>query len=88
MQRTAGLYGSIIVQLPDSQNEPFYYDDEASVLLSDWWHKSMYEQQLGLDSIPFRFVGEPQVSIQKSSGPMFRFFFFFFFFLDCFVPEG
>ncbi|CAM6004310.1 unnamed protein product [Sphagnum balticum] len=68
MQRTAGLYGSIIVQLPDSQKEPFDYDDEASVLLSDWWHKSIYEQQLGLDSIPFRFVGEPQSLLIEGRG--------------------
>jgi hypothetical protein len=46
MQRSGGLYGSLIVDLPASKKEPFTYDGE---------------HELGLNSIPFRFVGEPQV---------------------------
>jgi FtsP/CotA-like multicopper oxidase with cupredoxin domain len=61
MQRSGGLYGSLIVDLPASKKEPFTYDGEHSILINDWWHKSIYEQELGLNSIPFRFVGEPQV---------------------------
>lgn len=63
MQRAAGLFGSIIVSLPPGKTEPFAYDSELSILLNDWWHKSIYQQELGLDSIPFQFVGEPQVCI-------------------------
>lgn len=62
MQREAGLYGSIRVLLPDSQPEPFLYDYDRSILLTDWYHKSTYEQAAGLSSIPFVWVGEPQVS--------------------------
>jgi FtsP/CotA-like multicopper oxidase with cupredoxin domain len=61
MQRAAGLFGSLIVSLPPGKTEPFSYDGDLSVLLSDWYHKSIYQQELGLSSIPFQFVGEPQV---------------------------
>lgn len=60
MQRAGGLFGSLIVSI-SLHKEPFAYDGEHSIILTDWWHKSIYEQQLGLTSIPFRFVGEPQV---------------------------
>ncbi|CAK9208857.1 unnamed protein product [Sphagnum troendelagicum] len=68
MQRSAGLYGSIIVSLPANKVEPFHYDEEISLLLSDWWHKSMYEQELGLHSIPPRYVGEPQSLLIEGRG--------------------
>jgi len=61
MQRSAGLYGMIIVAVPDGVAEPFSYDYDRSLAFSDWWHKSTYEQAAGLASIPFVFVGEPQV---------------------------
>jgi len=66
MQRAAGLFGSLIVSLPPNKKEPFTYDAELSILLTDWWHKSIYEQQLGLNSIPFQFVGEPQVKLHAN----------------------
>ena len=61
MQRSAGLYGSLIVDLPKGQNEPFHYDDEFNLLLSDLWHTSSHEQEVGLSSLPFKWIGEPQV---------------------------
>ena len=61
MQRDAGLYGSIRVALPDGQLEPFTYDYDRSIILNDWYHKSTYELSTGLSSIPFAWVGEPQV---------------------------
>ncbi len=61
MQRAAGLFGSLIVSLPPGEKEPFSYDGEFSLLLTDWYHQSIYLQELGLSSIPFKFVGEPQV---------------------------
>lgn len=63
MQRDAGLYGSIRVALPDGKSEPFSYDYDRSIILTDWYHKSSYEQATGLSSIPFVWVGEPQVNI-------------------------
>ncbi|KAF6149209.1 hypothetical protein GIB67_026065 [Kingdonia uniflora] len=60
MQREAGLYGSIQVSLPDGQQEPFSYDDDLSIILNDWYHKTPFEQATGLSSIPFGWVGEPQ----------------------------
>lgn len=61
MQRSAGLYGSLIVDMADGEKEPFRYDAEFNLLLSDWWHKSVHEQEVGLSSNPFRWIGEPQV---------------------------
>ena len=61
MQREAGIYGSIRVALPDGESEPFAYDYDRSIILTDWYHKSTYEQATGLSSIPFQWVGEPQV---------------------------
>jgi L-ascorbate oxidase len=68
MQRSGGLYGSLIVDLPSTKKEPFAYDDEHNLVLNDWWHKSIYEQELGLNSIPFRFVGEPQSLLIQGRG--------------------
>jgi len=61
MQRAAGLYGSLIVDLPSNQSEPFHYDGEFNLLLSDLWHTRSHEQEVGLSSAPMRWVGEPQV---------------------------
>ena len=62
MQRAAGLYGSLIGDLPKGQKEPFHYDGEFNLLLSDWWHRSTHEQEVGLSSKPFKWVNEPQVN--------------------------
>ncbi|CAM6126865.1 unnamed protein product [Calypogeia fissa] len=68
MQRAAGFYGSLIVDLPDGEKEPFYYDGELSIVLNDWWHTSTFDQELGLDSIPFRWIGEPQSLLIQGRG--------------------
>ncbi|XP_010251700.1 PREDICTED: L-ascorbate oxidase-like [Nelumbo nucifera] len=68
MQRSAGLYGSLIVDVADGQKEPFHYDGEFSLLLSDWWHQSIHEQEVGLSSIPFRWIGEPQSLLINGRG--------------------
>ena len=61
MQRLAGLYGSLIVEVGEGEKEPFHYDGEFSLLLSDWWHMSSHEQELVISSKPFRWIGDPQV---------------------------
>ncbi|KAK1587424.1 hypothetical protein Q3G72_012705 [Acer saccharum] len=68
MQREAGLYGSIRVSLPAGVSEPFAYDDDRSIILMDWYHKSAYEQAAGLVSIPFQWVGEPQSILINGKG--------------------
>ncbi|XP_047952361.1 L-ascorbate oxidase [Salvia hispanica] len=60
MQREAGLYGSIRVLLNEGESEPFQYDYDRSIILNDWYHKSTHELSLGLSSIPFAWVNEPQ----------------------------
>lgn len=65
MQRAAGLYGSLIVDLPKGQNEPFHYDGEFNLLLSDLWHTSSHEQEVGLSTKPLKWIGEPQVILTE-----------------------
>ena len=62
MQRESGLYGSIRVSVRDNFTEPFAYDYDRSIILTDWYHNSTYEQATGLSSKPFVWVGEPQVN--------------------------
>ncbi|QCE01521.1 L-ascorbate oxidase [Vigna unguiculata] len=68
LQRTAGLYGFLIVDLAKGKKEAFGYDGEFNLLLSDWWHKTTREQELGLSSIPFRWVNEPQSLLMNGRG--------------------
>ncbi|KAJ4769846.1 L-ascorbate oxidase [Rhynchospora pubera] len=60
MQRAAGLYGLLIVDVKEGEKEKFKYDGEINMLLSDWYHQDIYTQMVGLSSNPFRWIGEPQ----------------------------
>ncbi|XP_072964364.1 L-ascorbate oxidase-like [Typha angustifolia] len=68
MQRAAGLYGSLIVDVADGEQEPFHYDSDLTLLLSDWYHKNIYAQMVGLSSKPFRWIGEPQTLLINGRG--------------------
>ncbi|KAK2991654.1 hypothetical protein RJ640_023795 [Escallonia rubra] len=68
MQRSAGLYGSLIVDVAEGKREPFHYDGEFSLLLSDWWHKDVHQQEVDLTSKPFRWIGEPQTLLINGRG--------------------
>ncbi|CBI24374.3 unnamed protein product, partial [Vitis vinifera] len=68
MQRSAGLYGSLVVEVGEGQKEPFHYDGEFNLLLSDWWHKGSQEQEVALSSKPFRWIGEPQTLLINGRG--------------------
>ncbi|XP_077252455.1 L-ascorbate oxidase-like [Tasmannia lanceolata] len=68
MQRSAGLYGSLIVEVAEGQKEPFHYDGELNMLLSDWWHQNIQDQMVGLSSNPMRWIGEPQSILINGRG--------------------
>ncbi|KAL6338730.1 hypothetical protein AAG906_023879 [Vitis piasezkii] len=68
MQREAGLYGSIRVSVARGKTEPFSYDHDRSIILTDWYHNTTYEQALGLSSNPFDWVGEPQSLLIQGKG--------------------
>ncbi|KAK9939404.1 hypothetical protein M0R45_016100 [Rubus argutus] len=68
MQRSAGLYGSLIVEVAEGEKEPFHYDGEMNLLLSDWWHESVHHQEVGLSSNPMRWIGEPQSLLMNGRG--------------------
>lgn len=61
MQREEGLNGMIQVKPARGQREPFVYDFDRSIMLTDWYHKTALEHAIGLSSVPFVWVGEPQV---------------------------
>ena len=65
MQRSAGLYGMMIVRAP---KEKLRYDGEFNLLLSDWWHQSTHSQELALSSSPMRWIGEPQSLLINGRG--------------------
>jgi hypothetical protein len=52
------------VDVADGEEEPFKYDGELNLLLSDWYHESIYNQMVGLSSSPMRWIGEPQVNLR------------------------
>ncbi|BBN18889.1 L-ascorbate oxidase [Marchantia polymorpha subsp. ruderalis] len=60
MQRAAGFYGALNVHPRNRTVEPFKYDKEYTILLNDWWHKSVHEQEYNLLADSFKWVGEPQ----------------------------
>ncbi|KAL8545014.1 hypothetical protein ACS0TY_005281 [Phlomoides rotata] len=68
MQRSAGLYGSLIVDVAEGFREKFAYDGEFNILLSDWWHKTSHEQEVDLSSKPMRWIGEPQTLLINGRG--------------------
>ncbi|CAN0901908.1 L-ascorbate oxidase [Linum grandiflorum] len=68
MQRSAGLNGMIVVSPRIGPVEPFSYDHDRSMLLTDWYHASTFEQAAGLSSVPFVFVGEPQSLLINGRG--------------------
>ncbi|XP_062179141.1 L-ascorbate oxidase-like [Phragmites australis] len=68
MQRAAGLYGSLIVDVAKGEEEPFKYDGELNLLLSDWYHESIHTQMVALSSKPFRWIGEPQSLLINGRG--------------------
>ncbi|KAL1555161.1 L-ascorbate oxidase [Salvia divinorum] len=68
MQRSAGLYGSLIVDVAEGEKEKFEYDGEFNILLSDWWHKGSHEQEVDLSSKPMRWIGEPQSLLVNGRG--------------------
>ncbi|KAL6602885.1 hypothetical protein ACP70R_043246 [Stipagrostis hirtigluma subsp. patula] len=70
MQRAAGLYGSLIVDVPEGKKEPFKYDGELSMLLSDWYHEALYAQAAGLErkGKHFQWIGEPQTLLINGKG--------------------
>ncbi|KAF8648325.1 hypothetical protein HU200_064906 [Digitaria exilis] len=70
MQRAAGLYGSLIVDVAEGEEEPFKYDGELNLLLSDWYHEAVYAQAAGLERKDdhFQWVGEPQTVLINGRG--------------------
>ncbi|WCJ41514.1 L-ascorbate oxidase [Euphorbia peplus] len=68
MQRSAGLYGFLIVDVEEGESEPFRYDGEINLLLSDWWHQSSHHQEVRLSSNPMKWIGEPQTLLINGRG--------------------
>ena len=65
--RSAGLYGMLIIHPLVSEQLP-YYDEERSLLLSDWYHGSHLEIVVGLLEESFRWAGDPQSILINGKG--------------------
>uniref|UniRef100_A0A0R0EHK2 L-ascorbate oxidase n=1 Tax=Glycine max TaxID=3847 RepID=A0A0R0EHK2_SOYBN len=46
----------------------FHYDGEFNLLLSDLWHTSSHEQEVGLSTKPLKWIGEPQTLLINGRG--------------------
>ncbi|KAL6564879.1 hypothetical protein OROMI_016329 [Orobanche minor] len=69
MQRSAGLYGSLIVDVAEGESEKFVYSGgEFNLLLSDWWHEDSHQQEIDLNSNPMKWIGEPQTLLINGRG--------------------
>lgn len=62
----SSLYGAIVVE----GDEPVLpkYDEERTLLFSDWYHASATEQVYGLHSVPFKWVGDAQSLLINGRG--------------------
>lgn len=57
MSRLEGGYGAFIIE--DSEPEPFTYDSEASILVNEWYGKSLQSLETGLLEVgSFTWVGD------------------------------
>ncbi|KAG0469775.1 hypothetical protein HPP92_016475 [Vanilla planifolia] len=52
----------------EGTREPFEYDEERSLVLNDWWHRRTYEQEIGLSSLNFNWIGEPDSLLINGRG--------------------
>nr|POF10896.1 l-ascorbate oxidase [Quercus suber] len=68
MLRESGLYGSIRVSVPNNLTVTFAYDYDRSIILTEQYHKSTYEQATRLSSIPFVWIGESQSLLIQGKG--------------------
>lgn len=64
--RSAGLYGMLIID--PLAGKSFAYDDERSMLLSDWYHASHVDLATGLLEEKFRWAGDPQSILINGKG--------------------
>ena len=65
--RAAGLYGMLIIHpLGSKKLQP--YDEERSLLLSDWYHGSHLELAVGLLEENFRWAGNPESILINGRG--------------------
>ncbi|XP_065067142.1 uncharacterized protein LOC135692771 isoform X2 [Rhopilema esculentum] len=64
--RSAGLYGMFIIN--PSSGTSLNYDEEQSLLLSDWYHGSHLEIATGLLEEKFRWAGDPQSVLINGKG--------------------
>ncbi|WAQ85552.1 hypothetical protein PtA15_6A180 [Puccinia triticina] len=51
-------HGAFIVE--DAHRPPFKYDEERVLLFADYYHKLDEQLAIGLKSVPFQWIGEPQ----------------------------
>jgi len=71
MERVDGLQGAIVITDPHDEDEKLLrtlYDEERILFLQDWYHREGSFQRTGLDSLPFRWIGNPQTLLINGKG--------------------
>ena len=58
----------LIIEEDSNKPEPWKYDDERSLLLSDWYHQIQHEIVVGLLQDELRWAGEPQSILLNGRG--------------------
>jgi FtsP/CotA-like multicopper oxidase with cupredoxin domain len=61
-----GLAGPIVVH--PKEPEPFEYDEERVIFLSDFFSQTGQQQEIGLENIPFTWVGNPDSLLINGKG--------------------
>eukprot|EP00586_Coscinodiscus_wailesii_P009799 CAMPEP_0172513090 /NCGR_PEP_ID=MMETSP1066-20121228/249602_1 /TAXON_ID=671091 /ORGANISM="Coscinodiscus wailesii, Strain CCMP2513" /LENGTH=520 /DNA_ID=CAMNT_0013293193 /DNA_START=225 /DNA_END=1784 /DNA_ORIENTATION=- len=69
LQRTDGAAGPLIINDPQDPLKD-KYEEEEILFLVDWYHTSGLERRVGLDSVPFVWVGNPGVFLINGKGPI------------------
>jgi FtsP/CotA-like multicopper oxidase with cupredoxin domain len=54
--RAEGMTGALIIE---DTAEDFQYDEERTLMLTDWWHEQVRVLAAGLAQKTFRWVGDP-----------------------------
>ncbi len=63
--RAEGMTGALIIENPA---EDFQYDEERTLMLTDWWHEQVRVLAAGLAQKTFRWVGDPASVLINGQG--------------------
>lgn len=66
LEHADGLTGAIVIH--PSEPEPFLYDEERILFLQDFYSQTGDQQAIGLDNLPFTWIGNPDSLLINGRG--------------------